>query len=92
MVKVTLSPCRWVEEEDVFESDFASTDEEATQEGVEEGDGAMREEERRERKVRFAFPVLVASRPRHDPLALFLLRLRVRALRKPPRQPTHDSG
>ncbi|KAG6371260.1 YL1 nuclear protein-domain-containing protein [Boletus reticuloceps] len=39
------------EEEDAFESDFASTDEEAVQEDVEEEDRAVREEERQERKT-----------------------------------------
>ncbi|KIJ04804.1 hypothetical protein PAXINDRAFT_104010 [Paxillus involutus ATCC 200175] len=39
------------EEEDVFESDFASTDEEAARDDVDEGDGAVREEEVRERKT-----------------------------------------
>ncbi|KAN0082575.1 YL1 nuclear domain containing protein [Tylopilus felleus] len=39
------------EEEDIFESDFASTDEEAAQEDVDEGDRAAREEERKERKT-----------------------------------------
>ncbi|KAI9566103.1 YL1 nuclear protein-domain-containing protein [Boletus coccyginus] len=39
------------DEEDVFESDFASTDEEAAQEDVDEGDRDVREEERRERKT-----------------------------------------
>ncbi|KAH0838868.1 YL1 nuclear protein-domain-containing protein [Lanmaoa asiatica] len=43
--------CHWVEEEDVFESDFASTDEEAAQEDVDEGDKTMMEEERRVRKT-----------------------------------------
>ncbi|KIJ58721.1 hypothetical protein HYDPIDRAFT_171155, partial [Hydnomerulius pinastri MD-312] len=39
------------EEEDVFESDFASTDEEAAQEDVDAGDKAVQDEERRERKT-----------------------------------------
>ncbi|KIJ60563.1 hypothetical protein HYDPIDRAFT_98548 [Hydnomerulius pinastri MD-312] len=39
------------EEEDVFESDFASTDEEAVQEDVDAGDKAVQDEERRERKT-----------------------------------------
>ncbi|KAH7910015.1 YL1 nuclear protein-domain-containing protein [Hygrophoropsis aurantiaca] len=38
------------EEEDIFESDFASTDEEAAQEDIDTGDNAVREDERRERK------------------------------------------
>lgn len=50
-VQVILAPCHSVEEEDVFESDFASTDEEAAQEGIEEDDKGVLEEERRERKV-----------------------------------------
>ncbi|KAF9235858.1 YL1 nuclear protein-domain-containing protein [Melanogaster broomeanus] len=39
------------EEEDIFESDFASTDEEAAQEDMDEGDIAVREEQRRERQT-----------------------------------------
>ncbi|KAG9310376.1 YL1 nuclear protein-domain-containing protein [Chiua virens] len=39
------------DEEDVFESDFASTDEEAAQQEVEEEDKAVLDEERRERKT-----------------------------------------
>ncbi|KAF8132462.1 YL1 nuclear protein-domain-containing protein [Boletus edulis] len=39
------------EEEDAFESDFASTDEEAVQGDVDEEDRAVREEERQERKT-----------------------------------------
>lgn len=89
-----LSDFDAVEEEDVFESDFASTDEEAAREDVDEEDRATREEERRERKVRAAFPFFVASRTRHDPPLshLFLLRPHARASKKPPRQPTHASG
>jgi hypothetical protein len=62
-----LMLCHWLEEEDVFESDFASTDDEAAQEDVDE-DKTVQEAERRERKVRCVFPVpfVVASR-RHDP-------------------------
>ncbi|KIK94688.1 hypothetical protein PAXRUDRAFT_827755 [Paxillus rubicundulus Ve08.2h10] len=39
------------EEEDIFESDFASTDEEAARQDVDEADSAVREEEVRERKT-----------------------------------------
>ncbi|KAH7920491.1 hypothetical protein BV22DRAFT_1098016 [Leucogyrophana mollusca] len=39
------------EEEDVFESDFASTDEEAVQEEMDAGDNAVHEEEKRARKT-----------------------------------------
>ena len=44
-------PCAETDEEDVFESDFESTDEEAAQEETEPGDKAVKEEERRARKV-----------------------------------------
>lgn len=55
----------------MFESDFASTDEEAAQEDIDEEDRAVREDERRERKVRAKFTFLVTSRTRHDlPLSL----------------------
>lgn len=40
-----------VDEVDVFESDFESTDEEAVQEDVDAGDKAVYEEDKRARKV-----------------------------------------
>lgn len=40
-----------VDEEDVFESDFESTDEEAEKEDVEAGDKVLQDEERRAKKV-----------------------------------------
>lgn len=51
-LNLLLARATTLEEEDIFESDFASTDEEAAQEDVDEGDRAAREEERKERKVR----------------------------------------
>ena len=77
-----------LEEEDVFEADFASTDEEAAQEDVDEEDRVVREEERRERKVRFALSLLREC-PRsltHPPP-----RPRARASKKPPQQLMHAS-
>ncbi|EGO19422.1 hypothetical protein SERLADRAFT_453395 [Serpula lacrymans var. lacrymans S7.9] len=39
------------DEEDIFESDFASTDEEAIQEGLDPGEATVQDEERKERKA-----------------------------------------
>lgn len=41
----------FTDEEDIFESDFDSTDEEAPQTGVEAGEQLVEEEEKRARKV-----------------------------------------
>lgn len=40
-----------LDEEDIFESDFASTDEEAAAEDVETGDKAVQDEEKRAKRV-----------------------------------------
>jgi vacuolar protein sorting-associated protein 72 len=42
----------YLDEEDVFESDFASTDEEAVAEDIDAGDKAVQDEEKRVRRVR----------------------------------------
>lgn len=78
----------------MFESDFASTDEEAAQEDVDEEDRAVREEERKERKVRLELSFVVALRTRHDPSppSLIFPRPRARALKKLPQQPMNASG
>jgi hypothetical protein len=47
-----------VDEEDVFGSDFESTDEEAAKEDEEAGDKAIQDEERKARKVRIWIPAL----------------------------------
>ncbi|KAG6825044.1 hypothetical protein H0H93_001240 [Arthromyces matolae] len=49
--KLALSNIFAIDEEDVFGSDFASTDEEEMQDEEEAGDRAAREEEARSRKV-----------------------------------------
>lgn len=47
-----------LEEQDVFGSDFESTDEEAEQQGVDAGETMIREEEQRARRVRtFVLPL-----------------------------------
>jgi len=50
-----------VDEEDIFGSDFESTDEEAAQADVDAGDKAVDEEEKRARKVRCALLYLSSS-------------------------------
>jgi len=54
----------YLDEEDVFESDFASTDEEAAAEDVDTGERAVQDEEKKARRVciidRFSCHVLIA--------------------------------
>jgi vacuolar protein sorting-associated protein 72 len=50
-----------VDEEDIFGSDFESTDEETAQADVDAGDKAVDEEEKRARKVRSALLYLCTS-------------------------------
>jgi vacuolar protein sorting-associated protein 72 len=54
----TLESPHWgiVDEEDVFESDFESTDEEAAKEDEEAGDRAVQDEEKKARKARISVP------------------------------------
>jgi hypothetical protein len=73
----------------VFEADFASTDEEAAQEDVDEEDRAMREEERRERKVRFVFSLLRERPPSRARAYSSSPRPPARASKKPPQQLMH---
>ena len=61
-----------LEEQDVFGSDFESTDEEAEQQGVDAGETMIREEEQRARRVRpFVPPAII------EQTADVLLRLHV---------------
>jgi vacuolar protein sorting-associated protein 72 len=53
-----LEQSKYIDEEDVFDMDFESTDDEAAQEDAEVGDKSVQEDEKRQQKVHaFALPI-----------------------------------